>query len=361
MKCPQAYAVILAGGRGERFWPLSTGKRPKQFLNLFGGRALLVQAIDRLTGLIPPERVIVITSADLVEATREAAPDLPEHNIIGEPCGRDTAAASALACALVQRRDPQGCACILAADHLIGNIDIFQATLTDAINVACSTDAIVTIGMQPTYPATGFGYIESGDLMENGTATQFNKVTRFVEKPDEETATAYIASKRYYWNAGMFIWRAETMARALAQHTPALADLRQQIVAAPETGVAALLASLYPDLPKISVDYAIMEHAGNIVVARGLFAWDDAGAWSALATHFDKDASGNVLLGKVETLDASNNIVVSGDRLTALLGVNNLVVVHTGNATLVCACERVQEIKKIVNQVGSRPDGAEFV
>ena len=358
-----AYAVIMAGGRGERFWPLSTSARPKQFLSLFGGKPLIAHAVDRLEGVVPPERVIVITSADLVPVTAEAAPSLPRENIIGEPCPRDTAAAVALACGIVSARDPEGVVAILTADQLMTNVDGFRRVLSDSFTAAEKSGDIVTIGIKPSYPATGFGYIEAGELLDFKLDTPIHKASRFVEKPDVDKATAYLESGRFYWNAGMFIWHVRTMAAAVRAHAPAL-DILLEAPSAAKTpeALAAKLAEVYPGLTKISVDYAIMEHSDNIAVAMGDFGWDDVGTWSAIAAHFDADENGNIILGTGEALDSKDNVVVSQDgHMTALLGVSNLVVVHSGNATLVCPRDRAQELKTLVKKIGARPDGAKYI
>jgi len=353
------YAVILAGGRGERFWPLSRNDRPKQFIALFGGRPLLTLAVERLDGLIPPERVIIITSRDLVDATRECAGNIPAHNIIGEPMGRDTAAAVALACGLVRQRDPNGVVCILTADQLMTDVNTFRRTLDDSLRVASREDVIVTIGITPTYPATGFGYIRAGALRDTSTATRFFTADAFVEKPEEPTAARYVAEGVYYWNAGMFIWRTRTMQNALATYTPVLAELADAVAECDD--VDSTLNAIYPTLAKISIDYAVMEHAKNIVVAEGNFGWDDVGTWSALAGHFAPDIEGNIAIGGTETLDARNNIIVSENHLTAVIGVDNLVVVQAPGVTLVCPKSRAQEVRALVRRVALRPDGAKYI
>jgi mannose-1-phosphate guanylyltransferase len=361
---PHAYAVILAGGRGERFWPLSTSARPKQFISLFGGRPLLTLAVERLEGVVPPDRIYVITSAELAEATREAAPALTAANIVGEPCGRDTAAACALACGLVRRRDPAGVVCILTADQIMADIETFRQTLRDSVTVAAAGDCIVTIGIPPSYPATGFGYIEAAEPLDTRTVTLFHRALRFVEKPDYETAARYVSGGRHYWNAGMFIWHVAVMATALARHAPPLRDLHDAILAAPAGSPEAdeaVLKTYYPSLPRISVDYAIMEHADNIAMARGAFGWDDVGTWPALAGHFGPDTDRNVVIGACEALDACGNVVVSEDRLTALIGVRDLVVVQAGNATLICPRDRAEDVKKLVQRIARRPDGARYL
>ncbi|MFC1497918.1 mannose-1-phosphate guanylyltransferase [Verrucomicrobiota bacterium] len=349
------YAVIMAGGRGERFWPLSTSKHPKQVLSLIGETSLLAMAIDRLKGLIPPERVIVITSADLVDVTCEAAPELPRKNVIGEPFGRDTAAAVALGSAIVKARVNNGAFCILTADHIIRDLDIFHATLREGFNIALSEDVLITIGIKPTFPSTGFGYIESGESFEHQGQIKFLKARKFVEKPDIETAKKYLESGNYCWNSGMFIWSVSSIQNALGQHQPQLlemADNMESVVDKPE--FRSCLEKEYGKLEKISVDYAIMEKADNILMAEGVFRWDDVGSWNALENHFDADSSSNVLTGNCEVLDSDNNIVVSKERLTTLIGVKDLVVVQAENATLICAKDKAQEVKKMVKHLQNK-------
>ena len=357
-----AYAVILAGGSGERFWPLSTKARPKQFISLFGGRPLLSLAVERLHGLIPPYRIFIITAEKLVESTAAAAWNVPHANIIGEPCKRDTAPAIAVACGLVQQHDPEGVVCILTADQLMSDVETFRLTLSDSIKVAQRDEVIVTMGIQPTYPATGFGYIDAGDALETRTVTRFNKAKRFVEKPDAYTAARYVESGHYCWNAGMFIWSTGTMRKALAAHAPDLAELCDFVAEcdSPEA-LHTALRRIYPSLRSISIDYAVMEHANNIVMARGAFGWDDVGSWPSLAGHFSADLDGNVVVGSCEQMESQNNIVVSENRLTALIGVSGLVVVHSENATLICPKDRSEEVKKLLRRIAARPDGEKYV
>lgn len=343
------FAVILAGGRGERFWPLSTAKRPKQLLNLVGQGTLLAQAVTRLEGLVPPERVLVITSADLVSASHEAAPMLPLENIIGEPVGRDTAAAVALAAALVKSRDPNAVFAILTADHVIGDLPVFQATLETGMDLAESQDKLVTIGIAPTEPSTAYGYIERADISEDRKGCRFFRAVRFVEKPDRERAESYLNTGKYLWNSGMFIWSATVIERALLKHRPQLGSLVESWAdSTRKNELSAALAKVYPTLEKISIDYAVMEKADNILVAEGRFAWDDVGSWTALENHFSKDASGNVVIGDSAAWSAEGNIVVSKDRVTALVGVKDLVVVQADGVTLVCHRDHAQNIKKLL-------------
>ena len=346
------YAVIMAGGKGERFWPLSTSKRPKQVLSLVGGRPMLAQAVERLTGFIPPERVIVITNASLVDVSREAAPELPPENIMGEPFGRDTAAACALGAAIVKARCENGSFCILTADHVIKDVDLFQKTLHEGFEAAEAGDTLVTIGIRPQFPSTGFGYIECGDTVAGEGDIPFFRANRFVEKPDAVTAQGYLDAGNFFWNSGMFIWSADALLKAVGTFEPpllAMADAMRTVVDTEQFD--AQLAEEYGKLEKISIDYAVMEKADNIITAAGSFGWFDVGSWPALEDHFAPDDAANVLVGNCQVLDGAGNIVVSDDHLTALIGVENLVVVQAANVTLVCAKDRAQDVKAMVQKL----------
>lgn len=362
-----AYAVILAGGYGERFWPASTAARPKQLLSLLGDRTMLEMAVDRLDGLIPPERVLVLTSADLVEATAEAAPSLAAENIIGEPMRRDTAAAVALAAAVVKARDSQGVFCILTADHVMGDLGRFRATLREGLELASTEHVLITIGITPRHPATGYGYIEAVTAHDGTTdgpdgEIEFRRVERFVEKPDRATAERYVASGDFWWNSGMFMWSADSVRAAFVAHRPELAAFIDEMVPTVDTsGFANALEAGFEPLEKISIDYALMERADNIVMAVGTFAWDDVGSWPAVGNHLETDDAGNAFMGELETLDASSNVVISEGRLTALIGVDDLVVVHTDRATLICPKDRAEEVKKLVARFRDDPTRVDLV
>ena len=347
MKTDDFYAVILSGGSGERFWPLSTPDRPKQFLSVFGGKSLIRQSVDRLAGLVPPERILVVTADALVPATRRELPDLPRANIVGEPCRRDTAAAVATACGLAERLGGEDAVvAILTADHLMGNVPAFRRMLSDAARAAARTDAIVTMGVTPDYPATGFGYIQTGPLVDVGTKTPFHRARRFVEKPDEATARRYLKSGRFVWNAGMFVWRVKSMKTALREASDELIGL-EMAVANRRRPVSKTLAALYPPLPRISVDYAVMEKARNILVASGDFGWDDVGSFAAFDKYFPHDSRGNVREGPCTVVEADGNICVARSARISLLGVKNLVVVTTPDSVLVADKSRLTDMKKL--------------
>ena len=348
------YAVIMAGGRGERFWPQSRQANPKHLLPIVGDRPLLVQTVERLLPAIPAERILIITNRQQEAAVRAMCAVLPSENIIAEPVGRDTAAAVGLALVLVRRRDPAAAFAMLPADHVIHDAVTFRADLETAFTTAETSPLLVTIGIQPTEPATGFGYIQrDGPLAQpRGTFA----VRRFVEKPSREVAEGYLATGEYYWNAGMFFWRAGVVAEAFARHVPELWNGLLGVEAALAAGrpLAAVLDVLYPSLPKVSIDYALIEKAANVAVVPARFDWDDVGAWPAVARHYPADPAGNVSRGLTVLEETANNLVVStGDHLVALLGVKDLVVVHTADATLVCPKDRAQEIKALLKRCGS--------
>ena len=346
MKKPEFYAIILAGGSGERFWPLSTAERPKQFLSLFGGKSLLRQAADRLKGLASPERTIVITSSQLAAATRRELPELPRGNVVAEQCRRDTAAAIAVACGIVRRRGGENAVgAILTADQLMKKPAVFRRMLSDAVKAASLSDSIVTLGVKPDYPSTGFGYIEPGEAAAVRTATEIRRVKRFAEKPDAATASRYIR-RGFVWNAGMFVWKASTLRAAFAAHAPEFLPLADAVAAAKDP--AAPMRRLYPSIKRISFDFAVMEKARNVLVAMGDFGWDDVGSWTAVERHFPADGQSNVSIGNAVALDTARSVLVADGAEIAVLGLSDVVVVTTGRHVLVAAKDRVQDLKKLV-------------
>ncbi len=347
-----SYAIIMAGGKGERFWPLSTSRRPKQLLALAGGKPLILQAVDRLDGIVPPERVLIVTNESLVAPIREMLGRGSPVGVLGEPVGRDTAAAIAAGSAWIQRRDPAAVFCVLTADHIIGDLPLFRDTLTRGLALCAENDVLMTIGIAPTEPSSAYGYIEAGDLWRQSGGIEFFRAKRFVEKPDVEMARRYLATGRYAWNSGMFVWSVRSIRKAFAEFRPALAEkIDAWSKCADDAAFQSAMEKDFPRLEKISIDYAVMEKANNIVVCKGAFAWDDVGSWPALEAHLPKDGAGNALLGDVAALESGGNIVVSEGRLTALVGVRDLVVVQAEGVTLVCDKSRSQEIKALLAQL----------
>ncbi|MGB0334422.1 MAG: mannose-1-phosphate guanylyltransferase [Opitutales bacterium] len=352
------YVVIMAGGRGERFWPESRNARPKQLLPIVGKKAMLAQTVDRLNGLIEPKDVFVITNAEQRAAVLEVCPELDPAKVIGEPMGRDTAAAVALATVLVRRENPEASFAMLPADAVIHDAEGLRSTLNSAFEVAEAKPVVTTIGITASFPATGYGYIQQGDPLGEYAGRAVYKVKRFVEKPNLETAQGYLDSRDYFWNAGMFIWSVPTIVAELKKSTPSLWQALQAVDQGLEAGqsIDSLLADHYPNLEKISVDYAIIEKADNVAMIESGFDWDDVGEWPAVARHYPHNEAGNVVRGQAELLEASDNIVYCRDEnhLVALLGVKDLIVVKTEDATLVCHKDKAQEIKELVKRIGTQ-------
>ncbi|NDV61693.1 NTP transferase domain-containing protein [Puniceicoccales bacterium CK1056] len=349
------YVVIMAGGRGERFWPQSRLRRPKHLLPIVGELPMLTQTINRLGSVVPPENVLIVTNLEQREAVLEICPMVPAENVVAEPVGRDTAAAVGLSTVLVAARDPGASFAMLPADHVIHDSAGFQSILRTAFAAAEAEEALVTVGIKPEYPATGYGYIQRGEIAGTIDERPIHKVVAFKEKPDEETASKYIKSGDYAWNAGMFFWQVPVISREFETHTPGLWKALGKIRAALDAGqdLGTLLAEHYPNLEKISVDYAIMEKAQSVRVVGSAFDWDDVGEWPAVERHHEKDDNDNVTKGSVVTLDCKGNIVMSDPSHTvALIGVEDLIIVRTEDATLVCPKSKAQDIKQLVKSLG---------
>jgi mannose-1-phosphate guanylyltransferase len=349
------HALILAGGSGTRFWPLSRNEKPKQLLPLFGDGTLLEQTLDRLDGLVAPEHTLVLTNHTQEAAVREIVGlRLPAENIWAEPAKRDTAPAVALGVALIARRDPEAVMMVLPSDQLIQNTAAFRGVMRDAAATAAATDALVTIGIRPSWPCPSFGYIERGQRAEVpgfDLAHPPSKVTRFREKPSMELAESFLRQGNFCWNAGMFLWSIPTVVGQLAHHAPQLArfiaELRQS------NDVAATIASRFPDLTAISIDYALLEKAERVLCIESAFDWDDVGSWVAVSKYLGSVGHGNQCSGAVTELESNHNIVFNarpGSRV-ALLGVNDLIVVQTDDALLVANRHQADMIKNLCQQL----------
>lgn len=358
------YVIIMAGGRGERFWPVSREQTPKQLLKLLGDRSFLQQAVDRVLPLVPLKNIFVITNAAQAPAVRKQLPKLPKDNVLAEPVGRDTCAAVTLGAAIVGARSTTAVMAVLPADHVIPGEKKFQQVLADAFDLASRGQVIVTIGIKPTEPATGYGYIKLGHQLPPPAGakrykTAFFKAEQFKEKPALETAVEYVNSGHYRWNAGMFVWSFVTITNGLEMHQPEMSTACHRWFEAASKSSAALtkvLAKDYPDLKKISIDFALMEKAHNVVCADGDFEWDDLGAWPALARHLKPDAEGNTAVADFIHVDAARNIVYdarSKARRTpiAVVGVHDAIIVQTDDATLVAQKNQAQKIKELVKKL----------
>ena len=354
---PTTYAVLMAGGSGTRFWPASRRSRPKQYLAIGGDQPLLRQTFLRLEGLVDAEHTLVVSAAGQEELVRACLPELPERNLLFEPVARNTAPCVAYAALEIARRDPHAVQLVMPADHVISPPEKLRATLAAGAALAASSGALVTFGIRPTYPATGFGYIEQGDTAPAQDGHAVHRVARFVEKPDKETAERFLATERFLWNAGIFAWTGEAILAAYERHAP---DTTGPL--APAIGDPAQLEQVYPTLPARPVDVAILEKAEQVLTVPIEYAWNDVGSWAALAELGPPSEDGNWTSltsgAELATEDAGGCVVhAEGDELIALVGVQDLIVVRAGDATLVCPRDRAQDVKKIVEQLQRRPGG----
>ena len=353
MSTPTLYAVIMAGGSGTRFWPASTKARPKQFLPISGGLPMIEETFRRLEGLVPPERVLVVTAGSQAELVRAALPELPEVNLLAEPMARNTAPCVAWAAHEIARRDPDAVQVVLPADHVIRPAEEFRATVAAAAEAA-TEGGLFTFGIQPDHPATGYGYIRAGGKLGESSGAEVFAVDSFIEKPALEVAEGYLREGGYFWNAGIFVWHTRSILAALSELTPELDAGIGRILAA--EGEGAVIAAEYAELPAEPVDVAIMEKAADVRLVPIGYTWNDVGSWQALDEISAKDDDGNAALGgaRVVTVDATGNLAYGeGDQVIALVGVEGLAVVRTETAVLVCPLDRAQDVKKIVQRLES--------
>ena len=358
------FAIIMAGGKGERFWPQSRTTRPKQLLNLIGKLTLIEQTVERLKPLVPPQNIIIITNSDYVASMQSLLKDLPANNIIGEPCGRDTAPCVALAAALVASKsnNTNAVMVVVPADHIIRDSDAMVHVLSDCAQIAAE-GKIVTIGVNPSFPSTGYGYIKCGAPMETKLKTKFYEGEGFQEKPDTETAEKFLVEGCYKWNSGMFVWSVATITDAFKKHAPGLAKGFEILKkAAVNNELDSKLKIQYELFEKISIDYAIMEKVDNVVVAECEFDWDDVGSWTAIRNQIQPTENNNVVRGMHIGLDTRDCIIVSDTHhLISTIDVDDLIIVHTEDATLVCKSESAQRVKEIVHILANDPACKGFI
>jgi mannose-1-phosphate guanylyltransferase len=345
----------MAGGSGTRFWPLSRNARPKQLLDLLGGGTLIQATVARLQPLIPAERVLIVTTAALAEETRQQLPMLKPEQVIAEPVGRDTAACVCLAAVVVERLDPGATMVLLPADQVIAPASAFQAALQAGITSA-ETGRLVTYGIAPRHPATGYGYVQLGAAIHSIDAVPVHRVERFVEKPDLATAEAYLAQGDYRWNAGIFTWRVDTVLKQLDQFCPELTrPLRPLGKLYGSASFDSELAKAYAPLKRISIDYALMEHAREIACVCGAFDWDDVGSWDALYDHLPVTEDGLRQRGEVLAIDCKDSLFSNDtDKVLAAVGISGHTVVVTDDAVLVVPRGRSQDVKAVVEALKAK-------
>lgn len=335
------WVVIMAGGYGERFWPMSRRKRPKQLLPIVGKKTMLQQTVERLLPVVPASRMMVVTQREQAPLVRRQVPRV--KYVVPEPMGKNTAPCVGLAAAIIGQHDPEAVMAVVPADSWIGDGERYREVVSSALELAGQRDVLITIGIQPVTPHTGYGYVQVGERIDG----RFWKARRFVEKPDRATAEQFLASGEYRWNAGMFVWSVRAINAAFAQHQPAMAENCRAMQAAVGTkSFTRVVAREFAKMEKISIDYAIMEKAGNVVVANGDFEWDDVGDWAAVERH----ASG---AGPARVEVDAAGCVVAGEagHLVGLVGVKDIVVVHTRDATLVCHKGEAQKVRDLVKKL----------
>jgi mannose-1-phosphate guanylyltransferase len=347
------YAMIMAGGGGTRLWPMSRQETPKQLLPLIEEDSMFRVSVRRLAPLFTPEQIYVVTGRMYFDVMRSDVPEIPLDNFIIEPYGRDTAPAAALGLSVIHKRDPQAVVAILTADHHITKKEKFRDVLQAAYELACQ-DHIVTLGLSPTYPATGFGYIRQGEATSQANGFQAYRSLGFTEKPDEATATRFIESGEYTWNSGMFIWKTETALREFQRQQPEMHEQFMQISRAVDTPhFEDTMESVWDNIRKISIDFAVMEHAENMIVIPVDIGWNDVGSWGALFEVLKLDRNGNHFKGKspVNVIIDTKNTLVYSDKLTVTIGIEDLVIVETPDALLLCHKDRTQDVKEVVNKL----------
>jgi mannose-1-phosphate guanylyltransferase len=355
------YAVIMAGGSGTRLWPLSRKGRPKQLLAIDGERTLFQQAVDRLSGLFPEERILIVTVADQVESLMEQVPSIPEANYIIEPLPRGTASVVGLAALAIQSRDPQGTMAILTADHLMRKADHLRQLLRAAYEVA-QQDYLVTLGIRPTFAATGYGYIEKGEALGEFEGVQAYQVQAFKEKPELAVAEKLVADGQHVWNSGMFIWQIPTVMAEFERQMPELFAKLMKIGGAwQKEQPRGMIEAVWPTIQPQTIDYGIMEHAEKVAVIPSIdLGWNDVGSWESLFEALDPDESGNIVVrGKPVTFDTSGTLICGDtqDKLIVTVGVQDLIIIEAGNAILVCDRKQAQRVREVVNYL--KQDGRE--
>jgi len=350
------HAVVMAGGSGTRFWPASRKMLPKQLLSLSSERSMLQVTMDRLGNLVPAERQLVVTNRLLKDAVQNQLPNLPEQNIVGEPCKRDTAPCVGLAAAMIARIDPEGTMVVMPSDHVIADHESFQEAITAGSQLIDGDPTrIVTFGIRPSYPAESFGYIQRADQIESLDIAAY-RVEQFREKPDRETAKSYVDAGTYYWNSGIFLWRASTILDALKKNVPEMHAHLSRIAAAMDTDdFNDILEKEFTAIDGTSIDYAVMENYPNVVTIEAPFPWDDVGSWQALTRLHEPDAQGNTVVGSHLGIETGGTIIHAQPGHTIVtIDVEDLIIVQTDDATLVAPKHAEERVREVVKELEAR-------
>jgi len=342
------HTVIMAGGSGVRFWPQSRRHRPKQLLNIVGEKTMIRATVDRVIPVTPIDKIMIVTGVHHSEKIHKQIPEMPENSIVAEPVGRNTAPCVALAAYKLAKRDPEAVMVVLPADHLITKEEEFRSILRDAAKLAADTGDLITFGIIPDRPETGYGYIQLGPMIAEFGGLKAHRVERFVEKPDLITAQSYLQHGDYLWNSGMFIWKVSSIVNALQRYLPVVSKAMESLTPFFDTpDEPKAIAEVYESLPDISIDYGVMERADNVLVVPVDVGWNDVGSWTSLQDVWNTDEEGNAIKGKFLSLNAKGCVVSSPLKLTALVGVEDLIVVDTPDAILVCRKDKAQDIKQL--------------
>ena len=341
-------ALIMAGGRGTRFWPLSTEEKPKQFLNLIGNETMIQMTINRIKPIVPRERIFVCTGEDYVDLIKEQLPELPERNIIIEPVGRNTAPCIALSAFVIKKYYNNATMVVLPSDHLIRDEEEFRRIISNANEFVEKHDnSIVTLGMKPSRAETGYGYIKCGNDIQNINENQIVKVEAFVEKPHKEKAEEYLKNPSYLWNGGMFLWSANNILEQIRKYSPNTYEALHEIEEAKEEELRELINRKYSETEAISIDYAVLEKSKDIFVIPSEFGWDDIGSWEALDRYMEKDEFGNLNIGEVKAVKSKNNIIVSSNNEVIIDGISNIYVVENDGKIIIGRKNKIEKIKSL--------------
>lgn len=349
------YCLIMAGGSGTRFWPRSRVAKPKQYLSLFGDQSLIQESAQRFANFIPEDCIYVVSAKSQKEVLESQTTNLPKQNMIYEPVGKNTLPAIGLAALFIAEKDPEGILIVSPSDHLIQNDELFKQTIESAVLIADKKDGIVTIGITPKFPATGYGYVQTAGEIQIGQTIKSFAVNQFVEKPNMEVATGYLKDGGFFWNSGIFIFKVSVFLESVQKYAPELyADLMRIKEHIGIDTYEEAVDRIYNEVKSISIDYGILEKASNVFLVQGDFVWNDLGSWEEVYKYDKKDENQNAQVGEVVFLDSKNSYVYAPNSLVAVVGLDDVIVVQEGDTILVCKRDRAEDIKAVVGEITKR-------